>query len=244
MALTNDWNSTYEAVPANSDEISEGAEKIRDLKQDIRERINVDHYVGNTAVVAPSAAQITASDTGYHRQVTLGEKSAIPSTPSSTFAEIFAFDANSDQLPAFITDGGKVRTMQPIISRTVVDLTSTGTTNLFLVPSSSIFLLTDIWLEGKTAQTGGTSSTLKIGVSGTLDQLNTTTGHTFTAATATSLLPVGQRMKVSSLYAPSNMNDILTKSFSASAQLLADVSGTVVTAGEVYVELWGTLIEA
>lgn len=244
MALTNDWSSTYEASPANSDNASEGASKIRGLKQDTRERLNVDHYVGNTSVVTPSAAQITNNDTGYHRQVTIGEKSAVPSTPSSTFAEIFNFDVNSDQIPTFVTDAGSVKTMVTMLSRTAVDLTSTGTTNLFLVPSSTILLLTDIWLEGKVAQSGGTASTLKIGVSGTLDQLNTTSGHAFTSASATTLLPVGQRMKVSSLYAPSNMNDILTKSFAATNQLIADVSGTVVTAGQVYVELWGTLIQA
>ena len=243
MALTDDWNSTYEAAPADSDNASEGAGKIRTTRRDIRERINVDHYIGNVAVASPSTTQISNSDSGYHRQVTMGEKSAVPSNPSSTYGELFLFDMNSDQLPHILTDGGKVRSMQSMLSRTVVDLTSTGTTNLLLVPSDTILLITDIWLEGKTAQTGGTASTLKVGVSGTLDQLNTTSGHAFTSASATTLLPVGQRMKVSSLYAPSNMNDVLTKSYAAASQLIADVSGTVVTAGEVYVEIWGTLIE-
>lgn len=58
---TNNWNSSYESTPADGDNISEGAGKIRDLKLDVRERIGKDHYMDLAG---------TQADHGEHSKVT------------------------------------------------------------------------------------------------------------------------------------------------------------------------------
>jgi hypothetical protein len=62
MAHTNTWNAANEASPADSDNVSEGAGKIRTLKLDIRERIAKDHYM---------AIAGTDADHGEHSKITL-----------------------------------------------------------------------------------------------------------------------------------------------------------------------------
>jgi hypothetical protein len=57
---TNSWD---EASPAGSSALSSGDDAIRQLKLDVRERLNTDHYYPATDV----------ANTGYHRQVTLPE---------------------------------------------------------------------------------------------------------------------------------------------------------------------------
>lgn len=42
-ALTADWDAAYEASPADLDNASEGAQRIRNLKRDIRERLEQEH---------------------------------------------------------------------------------------------------------------------------------------------------------------------------------------------------------
>jgi len=59
MAFTRTWNAAYEAQPADTENISIGASRIRDLKTDIQERLVVDHaHAGN-------------ADDGKHKQITL-----------------------------------------------------------------------------------------------------------------------------------------------------------------------------
>ncbi len=58
MALTRTWDGSYEASPADGDDISEGAGKIRNLKVDVQERGVVDHSWAGDA------------DDGKHKQVT------------------------------------------------------------------------------------------------------------------------------------------------------------------------------
>lgn len=60
---TTSWD---ENTPAGSDNISQGDDRIRELKTQIREVINVDHDF-------PSSGQ--ATDVGQHKQVTLQEQS-------------------------------------------------------------------------------------------------------------------------------------------------------------------------
>jgi len=43
MARTQVWDSSYENIPADNDQASEGALRIRNLKRDIRERAEIDH---------------------------------------------------------------------------------------------------------------------------------------------------------------------------------------------------------
>lgn len=131
-----------------------------------------------------------------------------------------------------------------MLCRTLVSLTAAANTNLILVPTGRTLKVSDVWLEGQTAQSGGTSSKLLIGTSGNSynELLNGSTGHTFVAATGSTLISVGQRMRPTDLYPPASMSVVQTGSFAAGSQIAANVSGTVLTAGAVYVELYGFLI--
>lgn len=44
MAFTDTWNSAFESVPADTEAVSQGAERIRDLKVAISERMSVAHF--------------------------------------------------------------------------------------------------------------------------------------------------------------------------------------------------------
>lgn len=46
MVFSRTWNASYEAIPSDTDNASEGAERIRDLKTDVRERLDAEHYGG------------------------------------------------------------------------------------------------------------------------------------------------------------------------------------------------------
>ena len=66
MAHTRTWNAALEAIPPNSQAASQGAQRIRDLKLDIRERLELDHVMDET------------DDDGYHKFVTLEEQASSP----------------------------------------------------------------------------------------------------------------------------------------------------------------------
>ena len=72
MANSVPW---LETSPANTDDVLEGALRIRETKEAIRERMNRDHMVGGTG--EPSAGTLAGmaanEDTGFHRRVTLKE---------------------------------------------------------------------------------------------------------------------------------------------------------------------------
>jgi len=67
MAYTDTWNAAFEALPADVDNISEGADRIRDLKLAVRERLAKDHYFDVAG---------TDADHGEHVKVTLRTGSA------------------------------------------------------------------------------------------------------------------------------------------------------------------------
>lgn len=69
------WNSAYESNPANSQDASLGATRIRELKTDVRERVTVDHYFGNEG--GPTSVA------GEHRKVTLFDQVSAPSSAAS-----------------------------------------------------------------------------------------------------------------------------------------------------------------
>lgn len=53
------WDASFEATPANTDPVSQGDDRIRDLKENVRERLESEHYFGTLA---------SAGDTGRHRE--------------------------------------------------------------------------------------------------------------------------------------------------------------------------------
>ena len=73
-AFTANWNSSYEAVPADGDNLSQGAGKIRDFKTDTRERIDIDHYMDEAG---------TQADHGQHRQVNFQAPIGTPSNAAN-----------------------------------------------------------------------------------------------------------------------------------------------------------------
>lgn len=130
------------------------------------------------------------------------------------------------------------------LSRTLVLLTATGQTDLYTVPTGYTLVVDDIVLEGETAQSGGTSSKLLVGTTANSynELFNGTTGHTFISGTATSLLAAGSRIKGEVIAQPATMSVANKKRVAAGSVIKADVSGTVVTAGKVYVEIHGYLV--
>lgn len=72
MAHTRTWNAAYEAGPADSQALSQGAARIRELKTDIRERLDLDHIMDDDD-----------TNDGRHRLVTLLVQSD-PTVPAST----------------------------------------------------------------------------------------------------------------------------------------------------------------
>ncbi len=131
-----------------------------------------------------------------------------------------------------------------LLSRTLIDLTAAASTNLIATTASQTIVVDHVMLEGQTTMSGGTSSKLLIGTSGASDVelLNNSTGVTFTSGTATSLLAVGARINITdSIALPTSMSTANLPYIAASKTLEATVSGTVVTAGKVYVEIWGWL---
>jgi len=69
MAYTDTWDANFEAAPADSDNVSEGAERIRDTRIGIRERLEKDHYMDIAG---------TDVDHGEHKWVTLREQASAP----------------------------------------------------------------------------------------------------------------------------------------------------------------------
>lgn len=82
-AFTDTWNATYLTLPADSENISLGASRIRDLKNDITQRMQVDHsWVGD------------AND-GAHNQVTLKQAAGDPAADVSATAGFLYTKASS-----------------------------------------------------------------------------------------------------------------------------------------------------
>jgi len=104
MAHTRTWNASLEAIPPNTQAAASGAERIRDLKVDIRERLELDHVMDET------------NDDGYHKQVTLEEQASSPANLADKgrlftkdvagLTELFYLDAAGTEFR--LTDNGKL----------------------------------------------------------------------------------------------------------------------------------------
>ncbi len=70
--FTRTWDASYEASPPDSQAASQGATRIREVKQDIRERLAVDHSMAGDA------------NDGAHNKATLLEQSADPTAAANT----------------------------------------------------------------------------------------------------------------------------------------------------------------
>ncbi len=128
MAYTDTWNSAFEALPADANAVSEGADRIRDLKLAIRERLAKDHYL----VIAG-----TDADHGEHVKITFQAQSEKPAAvankgflyikDASAKVELFWEDEDGDEvqlttggvLNAPVTLGANVFTGQQTFKETV-----------------------------------------------------------------------------------------------------------------------------
>ncbi|KKM64130.1 hypothetical protein LCGC14_1504460 [marine sediment metagenome] len=104
MAFSRTWNAAYEAQPADTESISLGAGRIRDLKTDVQERLEIDHFHAGDA------------QDGEHKKLTLG---APISTPANVANKAFLYGKDvggkielhyldEDDNEIQITDVGKV----------------------------------------------------------------------------------------------------------------------------------------
>jgi len=86
MAHTQTWNASYETVPADGDSMSEGAQRIRNLKRDIRERIATDHYMDVAG---------TDADHGEHSKVTFQSPLGADPAPGTNKGALYTKDVSS-----------------------------------------------------------------------------------------------------------------------------------------------------
>lgn len=102
-SFTRTWDAAYKAVPADTDVISEGAQRIRHLKEDISERAAVDHsWAGDT-------------EDGKHSKVTLRVQASVTeeadagilySKDASGKAELHYKDEDANEIQ--LTSGGAI----------------------------------------------------------------------------------------------------------------------------------------
>ena len=83
MANNISWD---EANPANTDDVLEGALRIRENKEAARERLNRDHMVGAKADPSAESGMTEGNDSGFHRRVTLQERATY--NPSSRLTTV------------------------------------------------------------------------------------------------------------------------------------------------------------
>lgn len=109
--FTRAWNAPYEALPANSDDARGGASSLRQLKVDIRERMDVDHNWNGTP------------QDGAHKALTMLVQSTDP-TPQAgagrlyvkrqgTLIQLYYRDDAGQIFPMTSTSGGQANIVQP-----------------------------------------------------------------------------------------------------------------------------------
>jgi len=124
------WTYTFDtSTPLSTDSPRDGDDKIRELKLAIHERMDVDHFLDLTGTSQ------TDTDGGKHRQVTLMESAAAPTTAANEGgvytkeatgqSELF-FREESDGDEVQITAGGHLK---PTVDDSTIELSS-GTVQL------------------------------------------------------------------------------------------------------------------
>ncbi len=83
MAHTQIWDSSYENIPADNDQASEGALRIRNLKRDIRERAEIDHDWDDV------------TDAGKHLQVSFRDPLAAKPTAAASEGYLYTKDVSA-----------------------------------------------------------------------------------------------------------------------------------------------------
>ena len=115
MAFSRTWNAAYEAQPADTENISLGAGRIRDLKTDVQERLEVDHFHAGDA------------QDGEHKKLTLGAPIA---TPANVANKGFLYGKDV---------GGKIELHWEDEDGNEIALTAAGSINAFPATTSILF---------------------------------------------------------------------------------------------------------
>lgn len=113
--FTRTWDAAYKALPADPDDARGGAARIRDLKVDIQERLEVDHSVAGDA------------DDGAHKKITLIEQASDPATVANR-GFFYAKDS-----------GGITEAYYKDSAGTVTKITSNGTV-IGQLPVGSVYI--------------------------------------------------------------------------------------------------------
>ncbi len=108
-SFTRTWNTAYEQSPADTDNASEGAQRIRNSRIDLRERLEIDHSLAGD------------TDDGEHKKVTLIEQASDPSTVANR-----GFLYTKD-------DGGATELYYKDAGGTVIKITQAGLINPSLI---------------------------------------------------------------------------------------------------------------
>lgn len=110
------WNAAYEAQPADTENISIGASRIRDLKTDIQERLEVDHFhAGDT-------------DDGAHKKVDFAAPLGADPANVANHGFLYTKDVSAKVELFWIDEDGNV-----------VQLTTVGSINIFASGTSLLF---------------------------------------------------------------------------------------------------------
>jgi len=79
--FTRTWNSSYEATPPSTQVIRQGYTRIQEIKKDVRERLEVDHYYGGEGS--------SNNNSGYHKWAHLSHQPTDP-THITDYGILFA----------------------------------------------------------------------------------------------------------------------------------------------------------
>ena len=158
MAHTQTWDSTFEASPADADDAKEGAGKIRDLKRDVRERLDLDHIMDDDD-----------NDDGLHRQITF--KAPLGSDPTTATNKGFLYTKDVSSVVELFWKDESGNVVQ-LTTGGALDLQKLGSaldTNAFAINESEAAAVasaatTDIWATtGNTLHVTGTVTITSLG---------------------------------------------------------------------------------
>ena len=117
MANNISWN---EASPANTDDVLEGALRIREDKEATRERLNRDHMMGAVADPSAESGMTEGNDSGFHRRITMQERTSynpasrlttVNNGATTKFSEVYIEGGTGQQRLKFTSSDNTEREM-------------------------------------------------------------------------------------------------------------------------------------
>jgi len=116
MAFLQTWNTSFGNNPEDSESRRYGAQQIRNFKDAVVERMQVDHEFGQEVAASGVDDQ---TDSGYHKRVTLKKIAGGPSEAASGYAEL-GYNSTDDTLEYYPEGGTKrvlIHTTSEILQR-------------------------------------------------------------------------------------------------------------------------------